>query len=217
MPTRGQLALVTHAALLIGALFFVVPVLTGWNPHLGYLLVLLVYWLGFCLPVIWWHVRPLPDQRLFSERLRWRDWFVPVVLLVQVTVVAAVAVVPHTAVLTTQGAMLAAAVGVVNGPLEEIAWRGGFLRRFADRPRLGFWLGWALFTLWHLPLGLSQGIVFNYGWAGLVGGAGALGLFWSWIAWRTGSVFYTAIAHALTNTMVFWVLFNQNGFVSPYH
>src|SRR5690606_16500254 len=144
MPTRGQLALITHAALLIGALFFVVPVLTGWNPHLGYLLVLLVYWLGFCLPVIWWHVRPLPDQRLFSERLRWRDWFVPVVLLVQVTVVAAVAVVPHTAVLTTQGAMLAAAVGVVNGPLEEIAWRGGFLRRFADRPRLGFWLGWAL-------------------------------------------------------------------------
>ncbi len=215
--SRSQFALVLHAALLIGALFFVVPVLTGWNPQLGFLLVLLSYWLGFCLPVIWWHVRPLPDRRLFSERLRWRDWFVPVLLLVQVTAVTAVAVVPHTVVLTTQGAMLAAAVGVVNGPLGEIAWRGAFLRRFADRPRLGFWLGWALFTLSHVPVGLSQGIVFAYGWVGLVGGGAALGLFWSWIAWRTGSVFYVAIAHALTNTLALWVLFNQNGFVSPYH
>ncbi len=215
--SRPQLGLVLHAALLIGELFFLVPVRTGWNVQLGYLLVLAIYWLGFCLPVIWWHVRPLRDERLFSERLRWRDWFVPVLLLGQVTLVAAVALVPHTAILTTQGAMLAAVVGVINGPLEEIAWRGGFLRRFADRPRLGFWLGWVLFTLWHVPLALSQGIVFDYGWVGLVGGAAALGSFWSWIAWRTGSVFYLAIAHALTNTITFWVLFNQNGFVSPYH
>ena len=212
--SRPQLALVIHAALLIGAMFSIVPVLTGWNPQLGFLAVLAIYWLGFCLPVIRWHVRPLRTDQLFSERLRWRDWFVPLLLLLQVVVVIGVAVVPHTAVLTTHGAMLAAAVWVIHGPLEEMAWRGGFLRRFADRPRLGFWLGWGLFTAWHVPLALSQGIVFDHGWPALVGGAAALGLFWSWIVWRTNSVFYVAIAHALTSTVTWWVLFNQNGFVA---
>ncbi|MNY82307.1 hypothetical protein D3C86_2243340 [compost metagenome] len=45
----------------------------------------------------------------------------------------------------------------------------------------------------------------------LVGGAAGLGLLWSWLAWRTGSVFWTTIAHVLTNVMSFWVFFNSNG------
>ena len=101
---------------------------------------------------------------------------------------------------------------MINGPLEEIAWRGGFLSRFGDRPVVGFWLGWLLYTGWHLPLLLSHGIAFDGGWLALVGGTAVLGLVWNWIAWRTGSVFWTAIAHALTNVITFWVLFDRNGF-----
>ena len=78
--------------------------------------------------------------------------------------------------------------------------------------RLGFWLGWALFTLWHVPLALSVGITFDHGAVALIGGAALLGLFWTWIAWRTGSVFYVSIAHGLTNIFAFWVLFDRNGF-----
>ena len=208
---RAQTVLILHAALLVAALFVLVPLLTGWDARLGYLAVLAIYWIGFCVPVIHWHVRPVAE--LLSERLRWRDWWVPPLLLAQVLAVALLAFVPNTTHLTTQGAMLAGLVGVVNAPLEELAWRGGFMRRFADRPRLGFWLGWALFTAWHVPLGLSAGIVFEGGWVALVGGAAVLGLLWSWIAWRTGSVFYVTIAHALTNAVTFWVLFNRNGFV----
>ena len=72
-----------------------------------------------------------------------------------------------------------------------------------------------LFTLWHVPLALSAGIIFDGGALALIGGAGALGLLWSWIAWRTGSVFWTSIAHVLTNVLTFWVLFNANQFVPP--
>lgn len=216
--SRPQIALVLHALVLISALAYLVPVLThALGGPTGYLLSLLTYWLGFCLPVIALHVRGRRSPRLFSERLAWRDWFVPGLLLLQLGVIGLVAVMPHTSILTTHGAMLAALVGVINGPLEEIAWRGGFMTRFANRPRLGFWLGWLLFTLWHVPLALSHGIVFEGGWMALLGGAAALGLFWNWIAWRTGSVFWTSIAHALTNIMAFWVLFNANGFVSPIH
>jgi membrane protease YdiL (CAAX protease family) len=211
--TGRQIALVLHALLLIGVLSVLVPVFTRWHPQLGYLLALSVYWLGFCLPVIAIHAWKRHDGRLFSERLAWRDWFVPLLLLAQVTLVALAGVVPHTAILTTNGAMLAAGTALINGPLEEVAWRGGFMTTFRDRPRLGFWLGWALFTAWHMPLALSHGIVFAGGWPALVGGAAVLGLLWSWIAWRTGSVFYVAIAHALTNALAFWVLYDSNGFV----
>lgn len=211
---RSQIALVLHTVILTVAMLFVVPALTrGLGGQIGYLAVLAVYWLGFCLPVIAMHVWKRHDGRLFSERLAWRDWWVPGLLVVQVGVVGMAALVPHTSLLTTHGAMLAAAVGLINGPLEETAWRGGFMTVFRDRPRLGFWLGWALFTGWHGPLLLSHGIDFEGGWVALVGGAAGLGLLWSAIAWRTGSVFWVSIAHVLTNVLTFWVLFNGNGFV----
>lgn len=211
--TLPRIALVLHALALIAAMVVLVPALTtALGGPSGYLLVLCLYWLGFCLPVIACHVRGGGEPLLLSEQLAWRDWFVPVLLLLQVGVVALIAFVPNTAVLTTHAAMLAGLVAVINGPLEEIAWRGAFLTRFATRPASGFWLGWLLYTGWHLPLLLSHGIVFDGGWAALMGGAAALGLLWSWIAWRTGSVFWTAIAHTLTNAITFWVLFDHNGF-----
>lgn len=211
--TLPQIALVLHALTLTAALVFIVPELTGtFGGPQGYLLSLCVYWLGFCIPVIAFHVRGRRGPLLFSEKLAWRDWWIPGLLLLQVGIVALLAFVPNTALLTTHAAMLAGLVGIINGPLEEIAWRGGFMTRFANRPRLGFVLGWLLYVAWHLPLLLSHGIVFDGGWLALVGGAAVLGLLWSWIAWRTGSVFWTAIAHALTNVITFWVLFDHNGF-----
>ena len=211
--TRPQIALVLHALALVAALVFIVPALTqALGGPRGYLLSLAIYWLGFCLPVIFFHVRSLRGPRLFSEKLAWRDWWIPGLLLLQVGVISLLAFVPNTALLTTHAAMLAGVVALINGPLEEIAWRGGFMTRFAERPRLGFWLGWILYTAWHGPLLLSQGIVFDGGWMALIGGAAALGLLWSWIAWRTGSVFWVALAHVLTNAVTFWVLFDHNGF-----
>lgn len=211
---RPQLALVLHALLLIASLSYLVPTLTELlGGARGFLLALMVYWLGFCLPVIVWHVRGRNAQ-LLSERLAWRDWFVPGLLLVQVCVVALAAFVPNTTMLTTHAAALAAVIGLINAPLEELAWRGGFMTRFAERPRLGFWLNWALFSLWHVPLSFSHGLQFEGGWLALIGGGAALGLLWSWIAWRTGSVFWVAIAHGLTNIITFWVLFDRNGVVA---
>ncbi|MHA6299413.1 CPBP family glutamic-type intramembrane protease [Devosia sp. CAU 1758] len=210
--TRPQLALTIHAALLIGALFFIVPWLTTWDSRAGYLFSLAFYWLFFCLPVIGWHALAGNDGRLFSEKLPWRDWWIIPLLLVQAGLVALVNFVPNTSILTSGGMYLALLLATINGPLEEIAWRGGFLATFRDKPRLGFWLGWALFSAWHVPLALSAGIIFDGGALTLIGGAAALGLLWNWVAWRTGSVFYVSLAHGLTNLFAFWVLFDRNGF-----
>lgn len=209
---RKQWLLTIHAALLIWALFFIVPALTQWHPQYGYLFVLTFYWLFFCLPVIGWHALTGNDGRLFSERLAWRDWWIIPLLLVQVGLVAIATFVPNTAILSQGGMYLALLIAAINGPLEEMAWRGGFLGTFRDSPRLGFWLGWSLFTLWHVPLAMSHGIVFDGGALTLIGGAAGLGLLWTWVAWRTGSVFYVSLAHGLTNVFAFWVLFDRNGF-----
>ena len=211
---RAQTALVLHALALIGVLVFAVPALSGvLDGPRALLAILTLYWLGFCLPVIALHVRHRRGPRLFSETLAWRDWWIPVLLLLQVALVGLVVIVPHTSLLTTQAAMLAAIAALINAPLGEIAWRGGFLTRFADRPRLGFCLSWLLFAAWPIPLMLNQGLSPDSGWTVLIGGAAALGLLWTWIVWRTGSVFWTSIAHVLTDIMVFWVLFVRNGFV----
>lgn len=207
-----QIALTLHAALLIGALFFIVPWLTKWHPQYGYLFSLTFYWLFFCLPVIGWHALAGNDGRLLSEKLPWRDWWIIPLLLVQAGLAAMVSFAPHTSILTGASMYLALLIAAINAPLEELAWRGGFLGTFRDRPRLGFWLGWVLFTAWHIPLTTSVGIAFDGGAAALIGGAAALGLLWTWIAWRTGSVFYTGLAHFLTNIFAFWVLFDRNGF-----
>jgi hypothetical protein len=207
-----QTALVTHAALLVGALFFVVPWLTARDGRTGYLLVLGFSWLAFCVPAIALHALPGNDGRLFSEKLAWRDWWILPLLLAQASLVAGLYFVPHTVLLSTNGMWLALLVAAVNAPLEELAWRGGFLGAFRDRPRLGFWLGWALFTAWHVPLTLSVGITFAGGAAALIGGAALLALLWSWIAWRTGSVFYVGLAHFVSSFFAFWVLFDRNGF-----
>src|SRR5690606_39911506 len=82
--TRQQIALIVHAALLIGALFFVVPTLTQWDSRAGFLFSLAFYWLFFCLPVIGWHALSGNDGRLFSEKLPWRDWWIIPLLLRQV-------------------------------------------------------------------------------------------------------------------------------------
>lgn len=211
--SRKQWQLVCHAVLVIAALFFLVPNLTAWDSRAGYLFALAFYWLTFCLPVIGWHALPGNDGHLLSERLAWRHWWIPLALLVQVSAVAVLNFVPSTSILTSGGMWLALLVATINGPLEEIAWRGGFLGTFRDRPRLGFWLGWILFTLWHTPLLLSQGIAFPGGPVAVIGGAAVLGLVWAWVAWRTGSVFYASLAHTLTNAFVFWALFDGNGFV----
>ncbi len=214
MLTGAQLALVLHALGLIAVLLALVPILTSTLGTTGYLVVFALYWIGFCAPVIAIHaLSGARSPRLFSEKLSRRDWFVPGLLLIQVVAIAALALAPNTSLLTTPGLMLAALVAIINGPLEETAWRGGFMTRFADRPRLGFWLGWLLFTAWHIPLTLSHGVIFDGGGVGLVAGAAVLGLLWNWVAWRTGSVFWVGLAHALTNIATFWVLFDRSGFV----
>lgn len=91
---------------------------------------------------------------------------------------------------------LAWTIAVVNASLEELLWRGVYVRIFDGRLLLGWLYPATMFALWHISptsvLGSS---------AVLVAGAAYLGLVYGWIAFRTGSVRYTIPAHILVNGM----------------
>lgn len=94
-------------------------------------------------------------------------------------------------------ALLATAFG--NGLFEEIFWRGTYLMVFPS----SFWLGvlWPSlwFGLWHYAPGSvsSGGDVFR-----LMVGAGFLGAFLSFLARRTGTIFWSILAHTLAGLVM---------------
>ncbi len=203
----AQTLLVLHAAILIGALFWLLPGLVGGFGVIGGILAGLgVSWIGFCLPVIMLRVWPGRSGQLFSERLAWRHWWVPPLLLVQVVLVSMVSVMPHTAILTSEGALLGAMISLVHAPLHDAAWRGGFLVVFANRPRLGLVLSWLMASAAALPFAL----LFPHAPASFAGIV-VLNALWQWLVWLIGSIFWVGMAHALSSTLVFWVLLNAHG------
>jgi hypothetical protein len=94
--------------------------------------------------------------------------------------------------------LAAAAVGALNGTLEELLWRSVFVELFAeDRLRAVVWpTVW--FALWHVApqaVESSEHPVRFIAEAALVGGA------WATIAQRTGGVRWTIASHVLTDAM----------------
>jgi membrane protease YdiL (CAAX protease family) len=97
------------------------------------------------------------------------------------------------------GTMVAtiAAVAVANAALEELLWRGVYITFWPDDALFG-WIWPAVgFGLWHMA---PQVIHASSMGAGVyVLSAVALGLSWGWVAWRTGSLRWVAVSHAVTD------------------
>jgi membrane protease YdiL (CAAX protease family) len=90
----------------------------------------------------------------------------------------------------------AAAVGALNGALEELLWRGLHVELFAGDARRGYVWPAVWFAAWHVaPFRLhapERPIAF-------IAGAALLGLAWGAVAQRTGAIRWTIASHALTN------------------
>ena len=177
------------------------PLLTGaLGPAWGLGLGMALYWLGFCIPMA------LSAGRAgLRRRMALSTGGRPVYWALLAAQVAAVAVV--SALILPEGAPawifpVALAAALVNGTLEEAAWRAAPLEVMAGR--IGPFVAMqGLFGLWHVSLGLAQGIQHHGGMANLVAGGLGLGAFWAVIAWRTGRAGPGALAHVLTNAVAF--------------
>jgi membrane protease YdiL (CAAX protease family) len=90
---------------------------------------------------------------------------------------------------------------LVNGSLEELLWRGVFVKVFDDSWIWGYLYPSVMFGYWHL----SPQVIFA---SQMPGGAFAfattsifMGLTFGWIAKKTRSIRYTTTAHILTDFM----------------
>ena len=196
------------AALLLSALMFaVVPlVTTASSPLAGYVGVLATYWICFCVPIALVYGRG--PARVAVSLDAGKAWIPATALALPVFVLFAAGLEnwlgaePHILAL----ALLCA---LINGPLEEFAWRRPFRANSDGRLEYEL-LGLCLFTLWHVPLYFSKGVSFDYGAAGLIGGALVLGAVWALMTRASDSIGWPIVCHTLTNVAAFLPFFASN-------
>lgn len=206
-PTRRRLDLVLAALSLSAVMMVFIPVITReMRPMSGFLSVFLAYWVCFCLPVALYFGRgPIPMRLGFARVPVW----VPVLAIALPVMVFFGA---KTSIwLGSEAALLAIAVGcaLINGPLEELAWRRPF--RANSDGKLSFELfGLFLFSLWHVPLYLSHGVTFDHDAIGLIGGAVILGFVWMMMTRASNALGWPMLSHACVNCAGFVGLFAGN-------
>jgi membrane protease YdiL (CAAX protease family) len=162
----------------------------------GYVAAFTVYWAGWCVAV---PLAVIGPRRLWSVMTRAGRGPGPVELVA--LAVGPVAGLARGAAAARRGAdprlmASAAAVGVVNGALEELLWRGLYVELFADDARRGRDWPAVWFAAWHVAPFRLQAPERR---TAFIAGAALLGLTWGAVAQRTDTIRWTIASHVLTD------------------
>jgi len=162
----------------------------------------LFYWIGWCLLFPLALLGPRALVRLFQSAPSpfGHPWWLGAFCLLAPPLVAFVFLFPQALRKASARLVLVSALlALVNGPLEEVLWRGAYLALFPGQVWLALLYPSLGFALWHLA---PMSVVAPTGWgrwgkAALVAQVCLLGVLWAWVANNTGSILWTAIAHIL--------------------
>lgn len=102
--------------------------------------------------------------------------------------------------------LVAIPMATINGVCEELLWRGLYVQAFPGNPWLAIGYPAIGFALWHLA---PQTIFPAENVIGFVISTFFLALPYGYIAWRTGSARWTAIAHSLSGVLAL------SGYLAP--
>jgi membrane protease YdiL (CAAX protease family) len=161
----------------------------------GYLIGFGFYWLFWCLAVPWL-LTGADFPNLLIDRLplfSLPNW-TAALLWVIVTLVTLVMYGKSFIKAPLTLILLAIPVAMLNGLGEEILWRGMFVQAFPGNPWLGILYPAVGFALWHLA---PQSVFPAENVPGFILSTFFLGLAYGFIAYSTGSAFWTAISHSL--------------------
>ncbi|RAI03719.1 hypothetical protein DLJ53_04350 [Acuticoccus sediminis] len=204
--TSGRL--IACGVALIPAALVAVLVLTGWWPGglEGYLAVLALYWLFYCIPV---GLASGAFRLGISFKVKRAVW-APVLVLVQALSFVAYGLAKGFAEIPLETMAIGALLAFINAPLEEFAWRGAYLSVARRNPLIqavGVWL----FALWHVPMMMATGITFSESAASVVFGTFMFGSVWALAAFWTGGIGWGIVGHVIVNMVAFPALIAGNG------
>lgn len=200
-PNIQRLVLLALPPVLIGTMLIAFRTLVGvLGQRTGYLCGFTVYWLGWCLAVpllVMGRAGVGNVLRRTASPLGRPSWLGAVCLTAPLCLGYAYAFPRAAAGASPLAIVLSAALAAVNGSLEELLWRGTYIEVFRDSRPLGYVYPTIGFALWHVsPLSVVPNRMPGGNWA-FVLVSGVLGLLWGWVAFRTRSIRWTSIAHAL--------------------
>ena len=214
MPKKKYILLVLSALIFPLTSFSYYFFTTSWNSKWSYLSAMAVYWIFIIVSILIVTNRQFGIVKTILRRRHKPRWVISYNLLALTPIagVFIVAFLPNVGELTLINFLIIFLISSINGMVEEVFWRGLYLIHFRNNTNPGILLSTFLFTLWHISLLLLNGINYQGGAIALIGGAFFMGIIWSFVSQKTGSIFYTVLAHVLVNIFAFTGLFVGNNF-----
>jgi membrane protease YdiL (CAAX protease family) len=200
MDAGHAILLVTPPLLIATTLLVFRGAVALFGPKIGYLSGFLFYWTIWCLLLPWLVVGTRGLATLFAHSAFpfGRPAAVGIVLLMSPLVLGYGYAFPR----AIRGAnakliVVSALVAVVNATLEEILWRGTYLKLFGNDWLLAYAYPSVGFAFWHVaPLSVLPNRAPG-GTASFVAVSGLVGLVWGWVAQTSGSILWPSISHTL--------------------
>ena len=184
------------------------------GPKWGFMMGFLGYW-SFLLLTAWLisgsdlnYLKGMWNQKRENKNSK----LIGIVLVVVVIACFFIGFAPDAAKLTLSTGALVLIMAVLNGPIEELYWRGLYLLEYRNSTRIGFILSVLLFGTWHFSLWFAKGMIYKEGIIPVVVVPYGLGILWAWSARSNGNIRATVLTHILINIFAFTSLFVDNGF-----
>ncbi len=180
-----------------------------YSPFESYILGLLGYWLCLVVTVF---LLVKKDRELISKVLALiansKKSSISVLAFIPVILVFIVAIIPSIEQLTIRVVICSTILGIYNGLIEELFWRGITIIK-SDGSLLFVVCSTVLFGIYHFAY-LVLSLTYQGGALALVGGALVMGIIWLTVSLKTKSITASIIAHQIVNIMAFSSLFILN-------
>lgn len=119
---------------------------------------------------------------------------------------------PNIESLNLKTGLIILGISIVNGTIEEIYWRGMYLKIFKENRYIILVVSPLLFSLMHVSFLAIEGVAYRGGVSALVGGALFMGILWSYVSLKLNNLLYCIAGHMLVNILAFTGLFVENDF-----
>lgn len=205
---KKEKSLIISSVLIVFAMFVVGNLCSScFDAKQAYFILLGTYWLTILLATL------IFSPSFFDTNLYRNDFnLMSVLAFLPLGGVLLVVFIPKIELISFGFVLLAIVTALVNGFLEERFWRGVYLEYFPKSFYFGFVIPVTLFSIWHIPLYMIDGVVYHGGYLSMVGGAIGMGVLWTIVSRKQQGILTVTVAHVIVNIFAFVPHYIDNDF-----